>query len=1309
MSFRSQSIPITSHHALLLSNGRYAVMLTPAGSGFSRWGDLAVTRWREDPTCDGWGSYVLLSDFSSGAVWSACVQPYGGDSGAHVATFSEGRAELVHRGHTVTTTLEVAVASDRDAELRRVTITNHGDAARDIALTSYAELVLGSAAADAAHPAFSKLFVQTESVTESRILLATRRRRSPGEPEVWAAHFAAVEGQESGAQLGMFEFETDRARFLGRGRTLRNALAMQGSGVLSNTAGSVLDPIFSLRRRVRVEPGASVRLTFWTLLSGSRDAVLALCGTLRTLDASEQAFIGATAYVAAERARFGIDPAQTERCARLVGPLLSADAAWRSAPEVLERGRGGSPVLWTCGISGDRPIVLLRIADESGLERVHELLRAQLYWRSQRLEVDVVLLNCAAGSNGERLNATLDALVKEHRTLLSIGAGDPRAGVFALHDNEISDALRDGLAAVARVVLDASGDGLDQPAARTAHTDSAPAAGIGPSSDCGASPKSTAAQTPMAPVGSLEFDNGTGGFDSAAREYAITEADGRCTPTPWINVVANSSFGFLVSAEGGGYTWSVNSQQNPLTPWPNDPVSDTPHEVLYLRDEHSGELWSAAALPIRVPSAIYTTRHGKGYSRFAHDAHEIELELLQCVPLADSIKLSRLRIRNCSARVRRLSITAYVEWALGANGTVPAPFVVSMIDAATGALFATNRWRAEFSERVAFVDLGGVQTSLTADRTEFLGRHGAVDRPAALVHSGPLSGRVGAGLDPCAALQTRVELEPGAQIDIVFALGDAESCAQARMLVEKYRAADIDAVVRDARALWDEVLDTVQVRTPDRAMDILLNDWLLYQTLGCRLWARTAYYQASGAYGFRDQLQDVMALCVAKPKVAREHLLRAAARQFAEGDAQHWWLPPSGQGIRTRMTDDRIWLPYVAAHYIGVTADAAVLDEALPFIEGDPLKDGQTDAFFAPRVAAGTTSLYEHCARALDVSLSLGAHGLPLIGTGDWNDGMNRVGERGRGESVWMAWFLLAAISAFAPYAKARGESGRAAGWTQFAAALRGALESAGWDGQWYRRGYYDDGTPLGSNESSECKIDAIAQSWSVISGAANPKHAALAMNAVEKHLIRHDDKIALLLTPPFDHSSHDPGYIKGYPPGIRENGGQYTHGAIWSIFAFAALGQGEQAAGLFEILNPIYHSSTPNAVTRYKVEPYVACADVYSVAPHVGRGGWTWYTGSAGWLYRAGLEAILGFRVHGNTLTIDPCLPKAWSGYEIVFLHRSSRHTATRYEITVENPRHVSRGVVCAELDGVEIAKGIARIPLVDDGQVHRVRVELG
>ncbi|HEX9183749.1 MAG TPA: glycosyl transferase, partial [Burkholderiales bacterium] len=734
------------------------------------------------------------------------------------------------------------------------------------------------------------------------------------------------------------------------------------------------------------------------------------------------------------------------------------------------------------------------------------------------------------------------------------------------------------------------------------------------------------------------------------------------------------------------------------------PVTDRPGEVLYVRDEDTGELWGPTALPMRDEAAPYVARHGQGYSRFEHNAHGIALDLLQYVPLEDPVKISRLTIRNTSDRTRRLSVTAYVEWVLGPSRSASAFSVVTDVDAETGALLARNPWSTNFGARVAFADLGGRQTAWTCDRREFLGRNGALDNPAALAGEAVLSKRAGAGLDPCAALQASIELEPDGTAEIVFFLGQAASELEARALVARYRAADLDAVLREVTEYWDDVLGTLQVKTPDRSVDLMLNRWMLYQTLACRMWARSAFYQASGAYGFRDQLQDAMALAVSRPALTREHLLRAAARQFVEGDVQHWWLPPSGQGVRTRISDDRGWLAYAAAHYVETTGDAAVLDEPVAFLEGRPLAAGEHDAYFQPVLAAERAPLFDHCARALDQSLALGAHGLPLIGTGDWNDGMNRVGEKGKGESVWLGWLLHAALSAFVPLAKARGEEARAANWLAHAARLRAALERDGWDGGWYRRGYFDDGTPFGSSTSEECRIDSIAQSWSVISGAAEPARARRAMAAVDQLLIRRDDGLALLFTPPFERTSLDPGYIKGYPPGIRENGGQYTHAAAWSVLAFAALGEGDKAAALFSLVNPINHTSTRADVQRYKVEPYAVAADVYSVFPHVGRGGWTWYTGSAGWLYRAGIEGMLGFRLQGDFLLLDPCIPKAWPGFEIVFKYRSAR-----YEIAVENPKGVSRGVASATLDGKALPEGAARVPLADDGAVHKVRVVLG
>ena len=652
-------------------------------------------------------------------------------------------------------------------------------------------------------------------------------------------------------------------------------------------------------------------------------------------------------------------------------------------------------------------------------------------------------------------------------------------------------------------------------------------------------------------------------------------------------------------------------------------------------------------------------------------------------------------------------MTAYVEWVLGVARSASAPFVVTEIDTETGIMLARNAWNSEFGGRVAFADLGGRQTAWTGDRTEFLSRNGTLDHPAALERGDRLSGKVGAGLDPCGALQTTVELRTRGRAEIVFFLGETATMEEARSLITRYRAADLDVTLRTVVEHWDDVLGAVQVTTPDRAMNVLLNRWLLYQTLACRVWARSAFYQAGGAYGFRDQLQDVMALTVTQRDVARTQLLRAAARQFVEGDVQHWWHPPSGRGVRTRISDDLLWLPYALIHYLEVTGDVGLLDEVVPFLDGPTLAAGQDESYFQPRVSAQRGTLFEHCARALDRSLAVGSHGLPLIGTGDWNDGMNRVGHEGKGESVWLGWVLHTILWEFARLADARGERQRAEMWRLHVSALKASLEREAWDGEWYRRAYFDDGTPLGSATNAECRIDSIAQSWGVISGAAEPARGARAMAAVEEYLVRRNDGLVLLFTPPFDYAAStnlDPGYIKGYLPGVRENGGQYTHAAIWSVLAFAALGDGDKAGELFALLNPINHASTRAGVHRYKVEPYVVAADIYAEPPHVGRGGWTWYTGSAGWMYRAGIEWILGFRLRGTMLHLDPCIPRAWRSFAIAFRYHSSR-----YEIVVENPHGVARGVSSVALDGAPLAGGGMHIPLADDRATHHVRVVLG
>lgn len=786
-------------------------------------------------------------------------------------------------------------------------------------------------------------------------------------------------------------------------------------------------------------------------------------------------------------------------------------------------------------------------------------------------------------------------------------------------------------------------------------------------------------------------------------EYVIHLGTGQWTPAPWINVIANPHFGFQVSESGSGYTWAQNSHENQLTPWSNDPVSDPSGEIFYIRDEETGEIWTPTPLPVREESSPYVSRHGQGYSQFEHSSHGIALELLQFVPVEDPVKISRLRITNHSGRRRWLSVTAYVEWVLGTSRGGSAPFIITERDEKTGAILARNPWNSEFSERVAFADLTGKQTAWTSDRTEFLGRNGTLGLPAALFKGENLSGKCGAGLDPCAALQKTIELASGASMELVFLLGQGATLEATVELIQRYREADLETKLSEVKKQWGDVFGAVQVRTPDPSMDLLLNRWLLYQTLTCRLWARGGFYQAGGAYGFRDQLQDVMALTVPRRDITRAHILRAAARQFPEGDVQHWWHPPSGRGVRTRISDDLVWLPYVVTHYLTVTGDFRILEESIPFLEGQAIPPGQEDAYFQPKISADSATLFEHCARALDRSLSVGSHGLPLMGTGDWNDGMNRVGHEGKGESVWLAWFLHTTLWEFAKIAEARGDTERAEKWRLRVGDLKAAVEKHGWDGDWYRRAYFDDGTPLGSSSNTECQMDSIAQSWGVLSGAADPARALRSMAALRENLVRKSEGLALLLTPPFDHMKPNPGYIQGYLPGVRENGGQYTQAGVWAVLAFASLGDGNMAGELFSLLNPIHHGNTRADIQRYRVEPYVMAGDVYAGPVHNGRGGWTWYTGSAGWMYRAGVEWILGFRLQGSRLFMDPCIPSSWPGFELSF-----HYHASQYEVRVENPMQVSRGVQTIEMDGKSVRR-TEGILLTDDGAKHLIRIALG
>ncbi|HUO45641.1 MAG TPA: glucoamylase family protein [Acidimicrobiia bacterium] len=1269
----------------LLSNGRYSTVITAAGSGYSRWNGLAINRWREDTTRDNFGTYLFIRD-ESGRTWSAGFQPTGVEPDSYQAAFSEDKVEISRRDGNISTNLTVVISEEDDAEVRRVSLTNLGTVERDLEVTSYAELVLASPGADAAHPAFSNLFVQTEAVAGRDALLATRRARSVEEATIWAGHVLAVTGDV----VGGAQFETDRARFLGRGNPLHRAAAVDRP--LSNSVGRVLDPVFSLRRKVRLQPGGTAHLDFTTVVASTRPEALDLIDKFSDQATFERTLTLAWTQAQVRLHHLQIEPEHAHIFQRLAGSLIYHD------PGLASSGRKAAPAtgqagLWRLSLSGDLPIVLVRIdqPEERGL--IRDLLRAQEYWQMKGLAADLVIVNEKPGSYAQDLRDAIEELIRE--TGQRVGPASD-GGVFVLDGPLLTDEDRTTLQSAARaVLLSHHGTLADQLARRTA-------AEVVPVTRARAVTAAPASGPP--PRLELEFHNGLGGFAANGTQYVTVMGEGQWTPAPWINVIANPRFGFCVSASGAGFSWSENSRENHLTPWSNDPVSDPPGEVFYVRDEDSGDLWGPTPLPIRDQESFYVARHGPGFSEFEHTSRGISLHLRQTVPLEDPIKVSLLRISNLSGRRRRISITAYIEWVLGTTRSVPVMQIVTERDEVTGAITARNPWNVDFGRRVAFADLGAGDITVTADRTEFLGRHGSVDRPAALQNTRNLSGRVGVGFDPCAALQRRIVLAPNEEIEVRFLLGQGSDAGEARTLIERYRQADAEAINTEVAQMWDDVLGTVRVKTPDRSFDLMINHWLLYQTLACRVMARSAFYQSGGAYGFRDQLQDVMALVVPMRNMTREHLLRAAAHQFEEGDVLHWWHEPSGKGVRTRISDDYLWLPYAVAHYVEVTGDEEVLSVEVPYLRGPQLEPGHDEAYISPEPSSVAGTIFEHCQRALERALSrFGSRGLPLIGTGDWNDGFNRVGKDGFGESVWLGWFLDANLEKFADLAERVEETDLAVAWRTAAKGLRESLETEAWDGDWYRRAYFDDGTPLGSTMSPECRIDSIAQSWSVIHGGAQSARAQRAMASVEEYLVHRGDGLVLLFTPPFDQWEVDPGYIKGYLPGVRENGGQYTHAAIWCVIAFASLGDGDEAGELFGLLNPINHASTRAGIHRYRVEPYVAAADVYSEAPHVGRGGWTWYTGSAGWMYRAGVEWILGFRLRGTRLVIDPCIPRAWRGFEITFRYHSSQ-----YEIRVSNPHGATKGVVELSMDDITLSPD-SELDLVDDGATHQVRVVLG
>ncbi len=1265
---------------MLLSNESYSLMITNSGGGYGRWDDIDLYRWRSDTTCDSWGSFCYIKDLRSSDVWSATFQPTQTKGSSYSVNFKADKAEFKRRDQQIETITEIIVTPEDNAEVRMITLINHSNVEHVLELTSYLELVMAPHLADRAHPCFNKMFIETEALPELSALMASRRMRSSDDRPLYAMHVVS----SSVAGVGEIQYETDRGAFIGRGNTLKHPAALDGP--LSNSQGAVLDPIFSLRRRVIIEPGKRVIFSFVTAIADTRSSALALIEKYKNLAASHRAMELAWTYAQLELRYLRIQQEEMQLFQKLASRIIYPQNQLRAVEERIRRNKLGQSSLWQYGISGDLPIVVVTVGDIYDVGVVKQLLQAHTFLSLRGLKFDLVVLDEEEQGYFQPLRDHLQSLINAYSYR---NEQDSPGGIFLRSSGLLAPDDLNLLLTVSRAILVASRGSLRQQL-------------VSPKPRW-ALPKKLVANQAIgeAPSGPLPFMelpyfNGLGGFTHDGRLYVIYLGPNSNTPAPWINVLANPQFGTIVTEAGPGCTWFGNSQTNRLTPWSNDPAVNKISDAIYLRDEERGTVWTATPSPIREHDA-YRISHGQGFSRFEHNSHGIEQELLIFVPVDDNgglpLRIQRLRLKNSSSRHRKLSATAYSELVLGTDKEETEMYIVSEWDAEHETLYGYNRYNPDFGKYAAFCYSNLPIASYTGDRTEFLGRNSSVATPAALTRKS-LSGHTGAALDPCLSLQVELSLAPGQTVDVIFILGYAEDSVQAQELIMKARAPEsVEELFTKTKNWWDKTLETIQVEVPDKATEFFMNRWLVYQDISCRFWGRSAFYQSSGALGYRDQLQDTMAIVYSQPGLAREYILKAASRQYVEGDVQHWWHPQTGAGVRTRCSDDLLWLPFVTAHYIRVTQDRTILDEIVPFLEGEPLKEEQQELFQIPTISKEEASLLEHCRRAIKKGITAGPQGLPLIGSGDWNDGMNHVGIHGKGESVWLAWFIVHVLHDFADLI-----SEEAGGGLRAQAKRLGELaDTVAWDGNWWRRAYYDDGTPIGSKENPEASIDSLTQSWAVISGLADKERCQAALKSAEDRLIK--DKLVLLLTPAFDKTPLDPGYIKGYPPGVRENGGQYTHGSSWLAMAFARMGDGKKADEILRMMLPTSHTQDPQANALYRVEPYAIAADIYYLQNQIGRGGWTWYTGSSAWIYRIWLEEILGFTLRGQTLSLTPTIPNNWDGFGLQYRYKSSK-----YAITVKNPEHVSRGKQTVTLDGVLLTS--SEIPLEDDGKEHKVEI---
>jgi cyclic beta-1,2-glucan synthetase len=1250
----------------LLSNGRYRVTLRANGAGWSRWGVVGIHRWRDDALRDTSGSFFYLRRAAGAALVSLTQHPAPDPEAAYGSTFHADRVCFEATWPDLQAQVTAWVSPEDDIEFRQIELRNLGHAALDLELISAFELALADPRADEAHPAFSNLFVRASWRPAMQALVFERRPRLAGERAVMAAHFLAA----SDPPVESVRVQTGRQRWRGRNRGASCPLAAFDAAPMAPGDEPVpmdtgLDPACAMSLRVSILPGAKALLTFATAATDNGGVLSAVIDKYRQPVHVQRASLMSATLMGIRLRALGMGAndfmAIQSLSSALVQTLTRPDPPQSSpaAGSVFDR-----RLLWRFGVSGDRPIILVLAQAAQGQGLLRSLALALRLWAWGGVACDLVVLNAEPVSYAMPVQHELQVLREQHHAENLAQGGEACTGLVVLQAHGLTDGDRMTLHSLARVRLVADGRPLSmQVQAWIAEHEAA-----FERRHEGARCVLPAASGPAAAATAAQ-----GRFTAEGADFVFEAGEATRPTRPWVNVIANPDFGTLLSEAGGGHTWAGNSRLNQLTAWSNDAVADPPSEWLLLQDLRTRAVWSATASGGTLDEGepvSYRVTHGQGWSRIAHRRGDAEITLTWCVDPVLAVKQLQVVIANRGGQALRLRVAGMVEWAMGAGTAARATVHTARLsqrlpEGRLTALLCTQREvSGGFGDGTACfavvhrpAQVHDREADWTCDRREFFDARGRLVLPD---HLGQLQG---AGFDPCAALTVHLNVAAGASAACVFLLGHAGSPDAARNLLTRAAAVPPDLRLQAVRSAWHTLLQSTTVATPDPLFDALVNRWLLYQTVSCRLWAKAGFYQAGGATGFRDQLQDAMALAVAAPQLLRAQILTAASRQFPQGDVQHWWHVPGGAGVRTHFSDDLLWLPKACIRYLEVTGDTTLLSEKVSFIEGPAVPPGAEDIYATPTVSALRATVYEHAARTIDRSLHVGAHGLPLMGGGDWNDAMNRVGHEGRGESVWLGWFLCTVVAEFAPIARAQGEPERAARWEEAAQGWHRALQGPAWDGAWFRRAFFDDGSPLGSQALAECRIDLIAQAWAVLSGVATWPQQVVAMAAVDAQLADGQGGLLRLLDPPLQHAQPSPGYIQAYPPGVRENGGQYAHGAVWALMAQARMsadhghpGSAEAAWRYFRWLSPAHRAADPQQGPAYGLEPYVMAGDVYTQPPHVGRGGWSWYTGAAAWMHRAAIESILGLNLGADTLSLQPCLPAHWPRAELSLQHQGRR-----------------------------------------------------